>query len=271
MAQYGMLIDLKACTGCKACMTACKAYHSIPFGEYEGREYYRIWPEEEESGEYPYVIRNMAPLLCMQCEDPPCVKVCPVSRAIYRREDGLILVNPKKCNGCGFCIPACPYGAIYLREDKMIADKCNFCVDDIDVGKQPICVLSCPSDAMFFGDLEEPESMISTLLKNWDARPLHPEYKTKPSVYYTDHAMRLKGTIVSKETGYGIQGATITINCLNENNSDSMKTDSYGAFFFWNLKPRRKYVLLILVNGIVSNEREIYIDKEYVDLGMIPI
>ena len=74
-------------------MSACKAAHDIPVGEYDGREYYRIWPAEVEKGTYPYVIRDMTPWLCMQCNDPPCVSVCPVPGAIYRRGDGIILVD----------------------------------------------------------------------------------------------------------------------------------------------------------------------------------
>ena len=81
-------------------MMVCKANHGIPVGEYAGREYYRIWPMEVELGKYPYVVRNLTPLLCMQCETPPCVVVCQIPGAIYRREDGIVLIDEKKCNGC---------------------------------------------------------------------------------------------------------------------------------------------------------------------------
>ena len=106
MTRYGMLIDLKSCIGCKSCMIACKCNNDIPVSEYEGREYYRIWPMEVELGKYPYVVRNMTPLLCMQCEDPPCVDVCPIPEALYKRKDGIILVDEDKCDGCRLCIQA---------------------------------------------------------------------------------------------------------------------------------------------------------------------
>ncbi|GAG78243.1 unnamed protein product, partial [marine sediment metagenome] len=134
MVRYGMVIDLRCCTGCKVCMTACKGNHNIPFGEHEGREYYRIWPVEVELGAYPYVIRNMTPWLCMQCEEPPCMDACPIPGAIYRRGDGIVLIDEGKCNGCKLCIPACPYDALYFREDIGVVDKCTFCVENIDEG-----------------------------------------------------------------------------------------------------------------------------------------
>lgn len=271
MVRYGMLIDLKSCNGCKACMTACKANHSIPVGEHEGREYYRIWSAEVELGAFPYVIRNMTPLLCMQCEEPPCVDVCPIPGAIYRREDGIVLINEEKCNGCKLCIPACPYGALYLREDKGVIDKCTFCVENIDEGLPLECVKACPADAMFFGDLDNPESQISKLIKKWDARPLQPELGTKPSVYYTAHAARLRGTIVSQKTGYAVQGANVTLKSSDEEKSSSASTDSDGVFFFWDLKIRRKYSVSIEAAGFSHSKLECYLDGEYIDLGTILI
>jgi len=269
MVRYGMLIDLKSCNGCKACMTACKANHSIPVGEHEGREYYRIWPDEVELGTYPYIIRNMTPLLCMQCEDAPCVSVCPISGALYSREDGIVLIDEEKCNGCKLCIPACPYGALYLREDKGVIDKCTFCIENIDAGLQPECVKACPADAMFFGDLAKTESQISKLIRQWDARPLHPEYGTKASVYYTAHAARLRGTVESKKAGHAVRGATVTLKCLDKEESSSTITDSDGVFFFWNLEIRRKYSVDIKADGFSHSTRELYIDEEYTDLGRI--
>ena len=271
MARYGMLIDLKACSGCKACMTACKANHNIPVGEHEGREYYRIWPVEVESGTYPYVIRNMTPLLCMQCEGPPCVDACPILGALYRRDDGIVLIDEEKCDGCKLCLPACPYGALYFREDKRVVDKCTFCFENIDGGLPPECVKTCPSEAMFFGDLENPESQVSKLITAWDARPLQLERGTKPSVYYTAHAARLRGTIESQKTGYPVRGATVTLKCRDEEESSSTSTDSNGVFFFWDLKIRGKYFVSIEADGFSHRTLELYLDEEYTDLRKILI
>jgi tetrathionate reductase subunit B len=271
MLRYGMLIDLKACNGCRACMTACKTFHGIPIGEHKGREYYRIWPKEVELGTYPYVIRNMTPLLCMQCADPPCMKACPIPGAIYQRADGIILVSKDKCDGCKLCISACPYNALYFREDTGIVDKCTFCVENLDNGLLPECVKTCPAEAMFFGDLNDSSSQISILIEKWDARPFHLEYTNKPSVYYTAHAARLKGTIESKETGHPIQGAVVTLKRLDNIESISTNTDSDGVFFFWKLEMRRNYLLVIEADGFPCIESKLGLNEEYLDLGGITI
>jgi tetrathionate reductase subunit B len=270
-ARYGMLIDLKSCNGCRACMTACKAFHGIPIGEHEGREYYRIWPEEVELGIYPYVIRNMTPLLCMQCADPPCIEACPIAGAIYQREDGVVLVDKDKCNGCKLCISACPYNAIYFREDIGIVDKCTFCVENIDKGALPECVKTCPAKAMFFGDLDESSSQISVLIKKWDARPMHLKYRTKPSVYYTGHAARLKGTLKSEKTGHPIQGVIVTLKRLDNTESFFTYTDSYGVFFFWKLEIRRDYCLVLEGDEFKRIEHKLNLQEEYWDLGEITL
>ena len=271
MARYGMLIDLKSCSGCRACMTVCKGAHNIPFGQHKGREYYRIWPDEVERGTYPYVIRNLTPLLCMQCGHPPCLEACRIPGAIYRRQDGIVLIDEGKCNGCKLCISACPYGALYFRADKGNVDKCTFCVENIDMGLQPECARACPAEAIFFGDLDDPGSQVSKRIRKWDARPLHPEYGTKPSVYYTAHAAHLRGAVENKETGHPVQGATVTAKCLDEEESNSTSTDSDGLFFFWSLKIRRRYSVTIEADGFSQSTRELYLDREYTDSGRIPI
>jgi len=270
MARYGMLIDLKSCNGCRACMTACKGNHSIPFGEYDGREYYRIWPVEIELGTYPYVIRNMTPFLCMQCENPPCVNVCSVPGAISRRDDGIILIDAKHCNGCKLCISACPYGAMYFREDKGVVDKCTFCVENIEEGLEPECVKACSADAIFFGNLDDQESEVVKLISEWDATPLYPEYGTRPSVYYTSHAARLRGTIENEKKGHAVS-AIITVMCLEEDQPHFSSTDSDGVFFFWDLKIRRRYSLKIEADGFSTSIHELHLDEEYTDLGRIVV
>ena len=266
-----MLIDVVSCSGCRACMTACKGNHDIPFGEHEGREYYRIWPAEVELGKYPYVVRNMTLMLCMQCEDPPCMAACPVPGAIYKREDGIVLVDEEKCDGCKSCIPACPYGALYFRGDKGVVDKCTFCVENVDEGLLPECVKTCPADAMVFGDLNDTESRVSRLVREWDARPLQPEHGTKPAVYYTAHAARLRGTVESAKKKRAVQGATVTAKCLDGGGSTSVKTDLDGVFFFWNLRVRGKYSVSIEADKFLSSTREVYLADVYTDLGRIPV
>ena len=162
MARYGLLIDLKTCVGCKACMTACKGNHNIPYGEYEGREYYRLWPEETEQGNYPLRYPHPdTPAYVCNARDPPCLKACPIPGALYQRPDGIVTVDSSRCDGCRQCLKACPYGALYFRQDKGIVDKCDLCVENIDEGLIPECAKVCPTGAIVFGDLEDPSSPFS--------------------------------------------------------------------------------------------------------------
>jgi Fe-S-cluster-containing dehydrogenase component len=252
-------------------MTACKSVHGIAFGEQQGREYYRIWPEEVEEGAYPYVIRIMTPVLCMQCQEPPCVEACPVPGAIYSREDGIVLIDDGACDGCGKCIPACPYGALYLREDRGVVDKCTFCVEDIDAGREPVCVTTCPADALHFGDLDDPGSEVAKMIREKDARQAHPEYETQPSVYYTAHAARLKGTVTRTRMGHPLQGVTVMANGPEQGETHITSTDSNGVFFFWDLAVRKTYTLRIEAQGLSPVVRDLYLDDSYTDLGALSV
>jgi Fe-S-cluster-containing dehydrogenase component len=271
VARYGMIIDLASCIGCRACMVACKTTHGIPVGEHEGREYYRIWPVEVEMGDYPYVIRNMTPWLCMQCQDPPCVKACSVPGAIYQRDDGIVLIDERHCTGCLACKAACPYGAIYFRPDKGTVDKCTFCFENIEAGRKPECVVTCPVDSLIFGNLNDTEDALLRLIKDRDARPLHPEVGTSPSVYYTAHAARLRGKVLIKETDFPVKGATIAVLRIMDGMLRRTSTDGDGIFFFWDLRLRSAYLLTIEVNGHTAFSREILVNNEYMDLGRIQI
>jgi Fe-S-cluster-containing dehydrogenase component len=137
------------------------------------------------------------PRLCMQCEDSPCTKVCPVG-ATYTTKDGVILVDPRRCIGCGYCIEACPYGARYLVPagpeapdgTPGIADKCTWCYHRISQGGRPACVEVCPVGARKFGDRNDPNSEIHAVLRDREPKTLHPEYGTRPRVLYLGPAVQ---------------------------------------------------------------------------------
>lgn len=203
MTRLGMVIDLKRCMGCNACVVACRAENGTPRDVLYARVYQR------EYGEYPAVRRFFLPVLCNHCEDPPCLKACP-SQAIHKRMDGIVLVDEDKCVGSRACVTACPYGMILFprgygepyfpgfvtpfeeyhrngrKPDKAL--KCTFCVDRIDKGLEPACVITCPADARIFGDLDDPESKPVKYLEGraprLDPFPLRPEAGTKPNVLY---------------------------------------------------------------------------------------
>lgn len=204
MARWGMVFDLKRCIGCNACVVACKSENHLPEGVFFTRTFVH------EIGSFPNVKRVYIPTLCNQCEDAPCETACP-SGATYTRDDGIVMINQDACIGCDACAVACPYDNRTLmrpdmlergyHEDAELAEfeaprkerwragasaKCDFCSARVDVGKQPACVSSCPTDARIFGDLDEPESRAAQLVHKRNGRVPLPEKNTRPKVYYVD-------------------------------------------------------------------------------------
>ena len=128
----------------------------------------------------------------MQCENPPCTWVCPVS-ATYRTQDGVVLVDENRCIGCGYCLVACPYGARYMvpagettpKGVAGVVDKCTFCYHRITRGQLPACAEVCPVNARIFGDLDDPASAVSVAVTEKRVQVMKPSLGTRPRVYYT--------------------------------------------------------------------------------------
>ncbi len=199
--KMGMVIDLKRCIGCYACQLSCKAEHGTPRGVF----FARVLKQEE--GQYPTVSQTFLPVLCNHCEDPPCVEVCPTGASFVWEDDGTVDIDHDKCVGCRTCMLACPYSNRYFNDSpgvyyegkggetvyekarsaqhqSGVVMKCNFCRERVKEGKLPACVANCPTVARHFGDLDDPTSEVSRLIKERRGFTLHPEKGTKPSVYY---------------------------------------------------------------------------------------
>ena len=218
--RWGFLIDLEACIGCKACSVACKTEFEVPLGVF------RSSVKELEVGTYPKVTRAFVPWLCNHCANPVCVDVCPVDeveaaftwpdnsietfakRATYQRPDGLVLVDQDRCIGCGQCVDECPYGVRFLNPLKRTtsadaigehpADKCDLCVHRLDAGLVPACVNTCQGNARLVGDLNDPDSAISRLVRKKQVRVLLPETGTKPQCRYV--ALNPEAYVNGKDT-----------------------------------------------------------------------
>ncbi len=175
--RWAMVVDVKRCIGCQSCAVACKRENGVPLGVF------RTWVKSVEKGRFPYVQRGHIPINCNQCEDPVCVKVCPV-KATYQREDGIVLVDPHRCIGCQYCKAACPYEVRYLDPEKKIISKCFFCYHRLDAGLLPACVEACPTGARIIGDMNDPKSEVSRILSGQATQVLLPEYGTGPRVFY---------------------------------------------------------------------------------------
>lgn len=183
MARYGMVIDLKKCVRCRTCYVTCKIFHNIPNEFDSGHAYSRIKLVEPEVGKYPSVHRFFMPVHCMHCDEAPCVNVCPTG-ASYLGDNGIVHFDTDKCIGCKYCILACPYQARYFNYETGMADKCDFCADRLEAGLQPYCVEKCIGNAIVIGDLDDPNSEVSQIIKTEGALPLSQHLGTKPKVYY---------------------------------------------------------------------------------------
>lgn len=193
--RYAMIIDLKRCVGCHACATACKAGNGTPPGDL------RAYVLRKEIGKFPETKRVVLPMLCMHCGDPACLKVCPTGATI-KREDGIVHIDKDLCIGCRACATACPYGVRFFVANNQgyypdytpfekvnagkhpagVMDKCDFCMERLAKGEQPVCVQTCITKARTFGDLVE----LTPLIRSRKGYQLRAECGTDPGVYYLD-------------------------------------------------------------------------------------
>lgn len=217
-----MVIDLDRCTGCQACVIACKAENNIPFSSPKEAERKRIisWMRvlKIEEGEYPNIRVRFLPRPCMHCDNPPCVKVCPVG-ATYKNEEGLIAQVYTQCIGCRYCTNNCPYTLKYFNwytpewpeemqnylnpdvsiRNKGVVEKCTFCHHRLQKAREkaraenrplreedyvPACAQTCPTQAITFGDLSNPKSTVFQKVRNPRTFRLLEELGTEPKVYY---------------------------------------------------------------------------------------
>lgn len=222
MPLWAMAIDLEKCTACGTCAAVCKMENNVAFEDPEeakkGRAITWLRLMNTVEGDYPEVKSKHVPMLCFQCNIPPCVRVCPV-HATYRADDGIVGQIYPRCIGCRYCMAACPYTAKYFNwyapkwEDTMpesrnpevslrpkgVVEKCTFCYHRLQRGReqaraegrpfteqdyQPACVQACPADAMVFGDLEDPRSPVKRLSKNSRATRFREDLGTEPKVFY---------------------------------------------------------------------------------------
>ena len=185
MTRWAMVADLRRCVGCQTCTAACKHANATP----PGVQWRRVL--DVEAGEFPDAKRAFVPTGCQHCDEPPCRDVCPTT-ATRKRADGIVTIDYDICIGCGYCVVACPYGARYLvpagehapNDTPGVADKCTWCYHRISQGGRPACVEVCPVGARKFGDRNDPNDPIRTVLREREPKMLHPEYGTRPRVLY---------------------------------------------------------------------------------------
>jgi len=180
MKKYAIVFDTKKCLNCKACTVACKFENHVEVGD----DQYRIWVDELPlKGKFPNLAQSYLPSQCQQCENPACVHVCP-TKASYQTEDGVVLVDSKKCILCKYCMTACPYDARFENHLTKAVDKCTFCYHRLPEGRPTACVETCPTKVRVFVDLEDQNDETVKQLALADYDVLKPEKGTKPKLYY---------------------------------------------------------------------------------------
>ena len=177
MKQYAMVIDTVKCIGCGDCVVACKTENQVPEG------FCRDWIVEEVIGTFPELRLEYRSERCNHCLHPPCVYACPTGASHIKKGTNITLVYKELCTGCKACIAACPYDARFVHPEGYVS-KCTFCDHRLEQGLLPACVSVCPTHCMYFGDLNDPTSEVSRLLKTRKYKVLAPEAGTKPQVYY---------------------------------------------------------------------------------------
>lgn len=211
--KWAMVVNLKACAskpGCQDCIDACHSIHNVPSLNNPKDEVKWIWtkpyrdvfPEQIYQFSSADVQKRPVLVLCNHCENPPCVKVCP-TKATFKREDGLVMMDYHRCIGCRYCMAACPYGARsfnwkdprpFIKEitqgfptrTKGVVEKCSFCEERLAKGIRPACVEACAEKALIFGDLNQPDSEVRRLLASKPAARRKAHLGTEPKVFYIE-------------------------------------------------------------------------------------
>lgn len=242
-----LIIDITKCNGCHNCQIACK-------DEHVGNDWSPIARPQPMSGQFwtkvEDIVRGSVPkvrvaylhTICRHCDDAPCIKACP-NQAIYKRTDGIVIIDPGKCQGSRKCIQECPYdGSVYFNDELNIAQKCTFCAHLIDKGwNETRCSDVCPTGAYTFGEEAELRGQIA------QAEQLEPESGAKPRVYYIGLPKKfIGGTVFDPEADEVLIGAEIKIINKSNGNFTSVKTDDFGDFW---------------VDGLTADEYSVFINK----------
>jgi tetrathionate reductase subunit B len=264
------VIDIAKCNGCYSCQMACKDEHV----DNDWTPYARPQPDtgqfwlkiiETVRGTVPKVKVSYQVTLCMHCDRAPCVAACPVKGGIYKRHDGLVVINPQKCSGCQKCLAACPYDAIYFNESLNLAQKCTGCAHLLDRGwKEPRCVDICPTRAIRFGEESELAEFSSK------ARVWLPESGTQPRVSYLNLPKRfVAGTVYDPVKEEVVAAAKCTLTDMANGRKYIVTTDGFGDFWFEGVEVSK--FSLEIASGNMTRIRDGIDTEKDANLGDIPI
>ena len=265
-------VDLSICNGCYCCQIACKDEHVAndwtPYAKPQpDTGQFWIGLTEKVRGHVPHVRVTYTPFMCHHCDDAPCIEDCK-AEAIYKRDDGLVIIDPDKCTGCKLCADTCPHDSIYFNEQLNIAQKCTGCTHLLDNDEEwtvPRCVDQCPTEALKFGEEEDFADFIK------DAELLNPEAGTKSRIYYKGLPMKfVAGTLYDPSEKEVIIGATCTMKDEESGKTFTEQTNNFGDFWFKELEDDRSYSLTFEKDGVTKTMDSITTDIDR-GLGDIPM
>jgi len=280
-----MVIDSSMCLGCDNCLKACKdefegssypgysaAQQPVTYGFGSGQSF--GWPttpstvtpwvvhgqnwmdvQEQVVGSYPAIKVVYTSMPCFHCDNAPCIAAA-TNNAIYRRADGIILIDPVKAVGQQGVVSSCPYGRIYWNASANIPQKCTFCAHLVDQGKNPRCVDACPESVITFGDLDDPTSKVSMMLASNVTYVMSPALGTEPNVHYVGLPQPfLTGKVVDSDGNF-IAGATVSITGPNSYSSQDT-TDIFADYEFDELVLNQSYTISASATGYATNSTTI--------------
>lgn len=261
MKSYAMVIDVAKCNGCYSCVLACKdehCEHDYPGYAAPQPMTGQFWLNliEKERGTYPKVKLSYTPITCMQCKNAPCITAAK-NNAVYRRDDGIVIIDPEKAAGQKQIVSACPYRVIFWNAEKDIPQKCTMCAHLLDKGwKRPRCVEMCPTGALTFGDPEELKKDISKKNASIEPYSLRPEYGLDERVLYLNVPKKfIAGTVVYKDTDECAKDAKVSIS--GDGINETVQTDGFGDFEFECLAGNSTYVVKFEASGYEPQEIEV--------------
>jgi len=273
------VLDLSMCNGCYNCQIACKDEHVgndwPPYSLSEpdtGQFWMKV--DQKDVGTVPKVKVVYLPSTCMHCDDAPCMKAA-TNGAVYKRSDGIVIIDPVKSVGQKQLVAACPYGAIYYNEALNIPQKCTACAHLLDTASSttdpglqvPRCVDICPTEALKFGDDTDPafQALIA------QAEVLNPEFGTKPRMYYLNLPKPwIAGSVFDPVIDECIEGATVTATEVVSGATYSATSDNYGDFWLNGLAGNKTYNVTMSMAGYFTKQVTVFV-QDGSNIGDIPL
>ena len=243
------VVDVTKCVNCRSCTVSCKDQYALndypPYSAgmpFRGQKWVRV--EEIERGTFPKVKFSSMPIFCQMCDNAPCIAAA-TNGAIYKRPDGIVIIDPVKSKGQRQLVNSCPYGVISYNEDADIPQKCTWCVQRLEKGESPRCMQACTGDVIHIGEV----GILDQYLRQQGA-PLHPEYGALPRVWFIGVPKTfIVGSLLDSK-GECLAGADVTAtDTASKVVMARAKSDFLGDFWLDGLLAKKSYDVTITSAG----------------------